>query len=114
MKIRLVVFTLLFVIALSLILPGIYGTAFTAQAARSCFPPPKGLTNWWPGDGNTDDIIGAQNAVLVNDAEFGTGIVDQAFSLDGDRETLSKSRMMPRSTWALATSQSTSGSTSTI
>jgi len=49
-----------------------------------CFPPPAGLTGWWPGDGNTDDIIGGRNAVLQGDATTGPGLVDQAFFLDGD------------------------------
>jgi hypothetical protein len=53
-------------------------------AAQSCVQPPAGLTGWWPGDGNTDDIIGSRNAVLRDNATFGPGLVNQAFSLDGD------------------------------
>jgi hypothetical protein len=52
--------------------------------AHRCFPPPPGLTDWWPGDGNTDDIIGGRSAVLLGDATTGPGLVDQAFILDGD------------------------------
>jgi hypothetical protein len=51
---------------------------------KMCFPPPAGLTGWWPGDGNTDDIIGGRNAELRDNAITGPGLVDQAFFLDGD------------------------------
>jgi hypothetical protein len=54
------------------------------QAGRACFPPPKGLSAWWPGDGNPDDIIGGRHATLHGDAATGTGLVDRAFLLDGD------------------------------
>jgi hypothetical protein len=51
---------------------------------KDCVQPPAGLTGWWPGDGNTADIIGGRNAVLRSEATFGLGLVNQAFSLDGD------------------------------
>jgi hypothetical protein len=51
---------------------------------KKCFPPPAGLTGWWPGDGNTDDIIGGRSAVLYGNATTGRGLVDGAFVLDGD------------------------------
>jgi hypothetical protein len=25
---------------------------------------PSGMTGWWPGNGNTNDIVGGRNAVL--------------------------------------------------
>lgn len=50
----------------------------------SCIQPPDGLTGWWPGDGNTDDIIGGWNAELQGDATTGSGFVSEAFILDGD------------------------------
>ena len=50
----------------------------------SCFPPPDGLTGWWPGDGNTDDIVGRRGALLGGNATTGAGLVDRAFILDGD------------------------------
>ncbi len=47
-------------------------------------PPPPGLVAWWPGDGNANDIIGINNGTLLGNATAnGTGIVGQAFSLDG-------------------------------
>jgi hypothetical protein len=49
-----------------------------------CTPPPPGLVAWWPGDGNANDIIGANHGTLVGNATaIGIGIVGQAFSLDG-------------------------------
>jgi hypothetical protein len=41
------------------------------------------MTGWWPGDGNTDDIVGDRTAVLRDDATFGAGHVGDAFVLDG-------------------------------
>lgn len=52
-------------------------------AAQTCTPAPAGLVNWWPGDGNADDIIGGEHGTLQNGATFATGMVGQAFSLDG-------------------------------
>lgn len=89
MKTKTVKYTLFLVLALALILAQVFGSAFTVQAARSCFPPPKGLTNWWPGDGNTDDIVGGRDGVLNDNATLGTGLVEEAFSLDGDGDFVS-------------------------
>jgi hypothetical protein len=50
----------------------------------ACLAPPAGMTGWWPGDGNTDDIVGARNAVLRGDADTRPGLVGDAFVLDGD------------------------------
>lgn len=58
-------------------------TVAHSRPSPSCTPPPPGLTGWWPGDGNTDDIIGGRSAVLLGDATTGPGLVDQAFVLDG-------------------------------
>jgi hypothetical protein len=84
MKTKLVACSLFVVLALSLTLPQSYGSAFAAQGARSCFPPPAGSTGCWPGDGTTDDIVGGRDAELVDDAGFVEGVVDQAFILDGE------------------------------
>jgi len=60
------------------------GQVSPGQAAGPCVRPPLGLTGWWPGDGDHDDIVGGRDAVLRGDASFGPGIVDKAFVLDGD------------------------------
>ena len=52
-------------------------------ASETCINPPVGLTGWWPGDGNTTDIVGGHNAVLKNGATFAPGLIDRAFRLDG-------------------------------
>lgn len=77
------------VLALSLALSLSNGSVFAAPAARACFPPPAGLTAWWPGDGNTDDIVGGRDAALHDHAVTGVGLVDQAFILDGDGDFVS-------------------------
>jgi Concanavalin A-like lectin/glucanases superfamily len=88
MKAKLIGSCVLLVIALSLLLPRLNGLEFAAQA-RACLPPPAGLTNWWPGDGNTEDIAGGLDAALHDDATFRAGLVAQAFALDGDGDFVS-------------------------
>lgn len=51
--------------------------------SQSCTQVPGGLVNWWPGDGDADDIIGAKHGTLHNGATFAPGNVEQAFSFDG-------------------------------
>ena len=48
-----------------------------------CTQPPSNLVAWWPGDGNTGDIIGNSNGVHVGTATYAAGKVGQAFSFDG-------------------------------
>jgi hypothetical protein len=57
--------------------------AISHAGAHTCVQPPSGMTGWWPGDGNTDDIVGRRKAVLKNDATFATSLVDKGFHLDG-------------------------------
>ena len=49
----------------------------------SCLLQPPGLTNFWPGDGNANDVAGGVAGTLQNGATFAPGEVGQAFSLDG-------------------------------
>ena len=46
--------------------------------------PPPGLVSWLPGDDNASDIVGTNNGTLQDGATFGTGLVGQAFSFDGN------------------------------
>jgi concanavalin A-like lectin/glucanase superfamily protein len=55
----------------------------TATASPSCAPPPPDMVSWWPGDGNTDDIIDGNNGTLQTCVPFAAGEVGQAFSFDG-------------------------------
>jgi hypothetical protein len=58
----------------------------TAEGSTNgCFPPPAGLTGWWPGDGNADDIVGGRHGELHFGASTGLALIDQAFLLHEDR-----------------------------
>jgi hypothetical protein len=62
----------------------LFAYAQNAQAQTSCAPPPKRFQmQWFPGDGNPRDIVENADARLRNGTTFATGMVGQAFSLDG-------------------------------
>ena len=48
--------------------------------------PPSGLVSWWPGDGNAFDVVGINNGELQFDTSFTPGLVDDAFSFDGNQD----------------------------
>lgn len=51
---------------------------------RSCVPPPSGLVDWWPGNGNALDVQGTNSGTLIGGATFGNaGWVGEAFSFNG-------------------------------
>lgn len=58
-----------------------------AGTAGKCKPTatvsPSGQVGWWSGDGNTNDIAGANNGTLLDNASFAIGKVGQAFNFDG-------------------------------
>lgn len=57
---------------------------FINQAtAQTCVQAPSGLLGWWPGDGNANDIYGVNHGILKNGLMFESGMVGQAFNLDG-------------------------------
>jgi hypothetical protein len=56
---------------------------YAYESAPSCVSPPAGLVSWWLGQGNANDIAGANNGTLLNGATFAPGKVGQAFSFDG-------------------------------
>ena len=60
------------------------GHAQPDPSVGSCTRPPNGLTGWWPGDGDRDDIVGGRDALLRGGTTFTPGLVDKAFALDGD------------------------------
>ncbi|MEW6127478.1 MAG: HYR domain-containing protein [Acidobacteriota bacterium] len=47
---------------------------------QSCVTPPANMISWWPGDGNANDIQGANQG---SGGAFATGKVGQAFSFSG-------------------------------
>ncbi len=59
------------------------GSAGKCTTPPVCVNPPSGLVNWWPGDGNTNDIQGSNHGALQNGATFASGKVGQALSFDG-------------------------------
>ncbi len=52
----------------------------------TCFLPADELVAFWPGDGNALDAALAHDGTLLNGATFTTGLVGQAFSLDGTND----------------------------
>src|SRR6266542_1810104 len=59
-----------------------------ALSAQNCAPAPPGLVGWWKGDGNAVDTVGATNGALVGNTSFAPGVVGQAFSFDGDNDSV--------------------------
>src|SRR5207248_9700950 len=53
-----------------------------------CVPPASSLVNWWKGEGNANDEIGASNGTLGGNATFAPGLVGQAFRVDGDGDSV--------------------------
>jgi outer membrane protein assembly factor BamB len=48
-----------------------------------CTPPPSGMTDWWPGDGNAKDLLGRCNGVIQGGLTFTPGEVAKAFTFNG-------------------------------
>jgi len=57
--------------------------AGSAGICRSCTPPPSDMVSWWGGNNNALDMVGTNDGTLTGDATFASGLVGQAFSLDG-------------------------------
>jgi len=63
-----------------------FSSSSSAPLSQSIFiaqSQPTGLISWWPGDGNANDIVGANNAVASSGVSYAAGKVGQAFQLDG-------------------------------
>ena len=57
---------------------------FTGNSiAQQCFPAPDGLVSLWPGDGNTQDIVGENHGTMVGASYVTPGWISDAFSFDG-------------------------------
>jgi fibro-slime domain-containing protein/RHS repeat-associated protein len=48
-----------------------------------CITPPHGLVSWWPGDGNYEELVSANNGNPATGATFVPGMVAQSFSFNG-------------------------------
>ncbi len=54
-----------------------------AGGGGNCVTAPNGAIAWLPGDGNANDVAGSNHGTRQNGASFASGLVGQAFSLDG-------------------------------
>ncbi len=49
-----------------------------------CLQPAPGLVSWWPGDGNSKDIVGNNHGTLINSVSYvNNGLVGPAFNFGG-------------------------------
>ena len=48
-----------------------------------CMTAPAGMTNWWPGDGNTNDLVGAAQGTVHGAVTYGPGRVGSGFTFNG-------------------------------
>ncbi len=53
-----------------------------------CVAPPSGLVAWWPGEGNTTNVIDGDSGSLQGNVSFVGGAVGQAFGFDGNGEAV--------------------------
>jgi len=53
-----------------------------------CVPPPSGLVGWWKGDSDALDALLVNNGTLVGDTGFSPGVAGQAFSFDGENDSV--------------------------
>ena len=49
----------------------------------------NGLVAYWRADNTSNDSLGTYNGTLINGATYGTGIINQGFSLDGVNDYVS-------------------------
>src|SRR5579863_5737647 len=61
---------------------GLLGAQNLCVRPPECVRAPAGMVSWWPGDGNTRDIQGTNNATLAG-ASFAPGMVLEAFRFPG-------------------------------
>lgn len=57
------------------------GSAIAVAAPHPSAAP--SLTNYWPANGNANDVVGGNDGTLVNGSDYAPGVKGQAFSFDG-------------------------------
>jgi hypothetical protein len=77
----------------SVVVSNLYGLVTSSNASlgvnlTGCAPPPSGIVSWWPGNGNTDDLVGGNNGTLQG-GTYVAGEVGQAFCFNGNGERVS-------------------------
>ncbi|OGK43586.1 hypothetical protein A3B40_04640 [Candidatus Roizmanbacteria bacterium RIFCSPLOWO2_01_FULL_37_16] len=80
MKKSYIILTLLFIFTLTIFVTLFPSKTKAQVTAAAC---PSGLVSYWRGDGDTTDSIGLNNGQFVDNAQFTTGKVNQAFNFDG-------------------------------
>lgn len=71
-----------------------FGPVSSSNAVLMVVPPPPctnpapGIVSWWRGENNALDEIGGNNGTLQNGVTFGAGKVGQAFSFNGNSNTV--------------------------
>ncbi|MCH8330167.1 MAG: hypothetical protein IH946_02120 [Bacteroidetes bacterium] len=58
------------IIPRSILLMAIGLTVISFGLPNICIPPAPDIVAWWPGDGNTNDIISGNNGTLQNGTSF--------------------------------------------
>jgi hypothetical protein len=67
---------------------------WSLRAFPPCLERPTGLVHWWPGDGNTNDIVGGNHGIPHGAMDFVAGMVGEAFAFDGmDSYTVSAAKI---------------------
>ncbi len=54
----------------------------------ACSPAPSGMVSWWRAEGDARDFWDGNHGTLQNGVAFAAGKVGQAFSFDGDNDTI--------------------------
>ncbi len=58
--------------------------AYESGENPSCTPPPADMTDWWPGEGNANDLLnGTNNGTASGGVTYTPGEVGDAFTFDG-------------------------------
>lgn len=68
---------------LLLALLGCAGSGLAQDVCPTCRPAPAGITNWWPGDFNAQDLL-TTNAGTATNVTYTAGQVQDAFTFAGN------------------------------
>lgn len=58
------------------------------DVSPQCYAPGSGLIDWWQGETNAVDSVGTNDGTPAGGAGLDSGMVDSAFSLDGDGQAI--------------------------